>query len=293
MKPKPTLSEFQSAISRAIMTPLGSGESMRSGNRPTADALVKPNDRLTSFERLQIYNQQYWWRLLGSIADDFSGLQAVLGVRRFERLAVAYLTDCGSTSWNLGVLGKGLSAYIAEHPDLVGPFAELAFEVASIEWARTVAFDGEPLPLLDPVEFAARSPERMTLRVQPYITLLELDFPVDKMRLRMTRSENAAASNAVSGHGQARRKRITAKRLAQPVHLAVHRLDLRVYYKRLEPEAYRLLMALGEGMPLEQACGKAFQGSLSSLGALQEKVRGWFGSWMAFGWLCDAASPAP
>ena len=39
------------------------------GRSPTADVaaqFIKPNDRLTSFERLQIYNQQYWWRLLGS-----------------------------------------------------------------------------------------------------------------------------------------------------------------------------------------------------------------------------------
>lgn len=275
------------------MTPLGGGESMRRENAPTAQALVKSNDRLTSFDRLQIYNQQYWWRMLAAFADDFGGLQAVLGARRFKKLAVAYLTDCGSTSWNLGVLGKSLAAYIAGHPELVAPFEELACQMATKEWARTFAFDGESLPLLDPVEFSARKPEEMTLGIQPYIALLELNYPVDKMLLRMIRSENAAASNAVTGHVQSQRNRISAKRLPQPVYLAVHRLDLRVYYKRLEPAAYRMLKALREGMPLEEACGAAFEGIPAEPSLLQEKVRNWFGSWMAFGWLCEAPPGFP
>jgi len=40
---------------------------------------IKPNDRLTSFERLEIYNRQYWFRVLGGLAEDFPGLRAVLG----------------------------------------------------------------------------------------------------------------------------------------------------------------------------------------------------------------------
>jgi Putative DNA-binding domain len=52
---------------------------------------VKPNDRLTSFERLEIYNRQYWFRVLDSFYEDYPGLRAVLGERTFIKMAEAYL----------------------------------------------------------------------------------------------------------------------------------------------------------------------------------------------------------
>ncbi len=72
-----------------------------SATSEVAAQFIKPNDRLDSFDRLQIYNQQYWWRLLGNFAEDFRGLRAVLGEREFDKLAVAYLDHCGSQSWTL------------------------------------------------------------------------------------------------------------------------------------------------------------------------------------------------
>src|SRR5262249_33147020 len=69
---------------------------------------IKPNDRLTSFERLEIYNRQYWWRVLASMTEDFPGLRAVLGERRFEDMCRAYLTACPSQSFTLRNLGARL-----------------------------------------------------------------------------------------------------------------------------------------------------------------------------------------
>ncbi len=82
-----------------------------SATSEVAAQFIKPNDRLDSFDRLQIYNQQYWWRLLGNFAEDFRGLRAVLGERRFDKLAVAYLDDCGSQSWTLRNLGSRLEEF--------------------------------------------------------------------------------------------------------------------------------------------------------------------------------------
>src|SRR5258708_5857365 len=63
--PESSLAAVQCAMARAVMHPLGAREEMQHNNRDVVAAIIKPNDRLTSFERLQIYNQLYWWRLLG------------------------------------------------------------------------------------------------------------------------------------------------------------------------------------------------------------------------------------
>lgn len=48
-----------------------------------AAEFIKPNDRLSSFERLEIYNRQYWFRVLDCLWDDYPGLRATVGERKF------------------------------------------------------------------------------------------------------------------------------------------------------------------------------------------------------------------
>ena len=274
-------------MAAAVMRPLGAGDSMRKENRGAANEWIKPNDRLTSSDRLEIYNQQYWWRLLGSFADDFPGLRAVLGERKFDKLAVSYLTDHGSMSWSLRDLGGGLEAHLIAHPELIAPHHQLALEMTRVEWARIVAFDGEQKPLLDAEKFVRRKPEKMTLGVQPYVALLELSYPIDHLLRRLKRSENAPASNAMSGGVKERKFRLAAKPLPGPIYLAIHRLELSVYYKRLDRETFLLLSALRDGHALEPACELAFAESVDAPEIISEKVRTWFAAWMGFGWLCE------
>src|SRR5215472_9984008 len=96
------LLDLQQKMARAVMTPLTPSEHMRpvSANgrsmRRVAAEFIKPNDRLTSFERLEIYNRQYWFRILSALSDDFPGLRAIIGESRFDKMAVEYLYDCPS-----------------------------------------------------------------------------------------------------------------------------------------------------------------------------------------------------
>src|SRR5260370_1816360 len=94
------LVRLKGAVARAVMQQLTPSERMRrtapGGGRMRAYAAryIKPNDRLTSFERLEIFNRQYWFRVLGSMAEDFPGLRAILGQRRFEDMCRAHLREC-------------------------------------------------------------------------------------------------------------------------------------------------------------------------------------------------------
>src|ERR1700678_2842102 len=82
--------ELQRLMAGAVMLPLApdGGMSAKSATgRPMEDVaagFIKPNDRLTSFERLEIYNRQYWFRLKDCFYDDYPGLRTILGGSRFE-----------------------------------------------------------------------------------------------------------------------------------------------------------------------------------------------------------------
>src|SRR5258707_14988091 len=71
---------------------------------------VKPNSILSSFERLEIYNRQYWFRVIGAVSEDYPALNAVLGSKRFDALGLAYLQENPATSFSLRDLGGKLPA---------------------------------------------------------------------------------------------------------------------------------------------------------------------------------------
>ena len=283
---KPRLREIQRAIAGALMRPLERDETMGRDNAAVAARFIKPNDRLDAFERLQIYNQQYWWRLQGAFGEDFRALRAVLGERRFDRLTTAYLTTHGSTSWSLRNLGAHLPAFLGAHPELCGKQHALALDVARVEWARVLAFDDPEKPVLDATQLARVAPAKLKLGLQPYLTLLELQHPVDELMQKLRRKARGTASNAVSATATRRSVRVTVRASRTPIFLAVHRVNFSVYYKRLDPEAYRLLLALRGGATLEAACGEAFADSKELPEQSAERIQGWFARWMEFGWFC-------
>lgn len=275
---KPTVSspnslrELQRAVGGAIMRPLVRWK-MDPRAQPVADAFIKPNDRLSSFERLEIYNRQYWFRLMDCFYDDYPGLHAVLGHRKFSKLCRDYLAKYPSTSFTLRNLGQYLERYLRRHS-----YGLMAFDMARLEWARVVAFDSEEKPVVTPDDLLDAKPDRLRLALQPYITLLKLRYPLDDYLIALKRLNTEAlrseASNASEDTHQKRIRKLRHPK-RQTVYVAVHRIHNSIYYKRLSREQYEVLRAIQAGQTLAQACrGDA------------EQLRQWFADWSSFGWFC-------
>ena len=62
--------------------------------------------------------------------------------------------------------------------------------------------------------------------------------------------------------------------------IVVHRYDERLFYKRLDRPAFKMLEALTAGRTLVQAVAAAGRG------VKPEQVRDWFTTWMELGWFC-------
>src|SRR3984957_7028104 len=142
-----TLLEVQRPIANANFQPLTRSDRMAGG----ADAeFIKPNNRLTSLERLEIYGRSYWFRIIDSLYDDFPGLRAVLGERAFRRLSRAYLADCPSRSFTLRDLGSRLVEWLERNPRYAGNRHALALDMVRLEWADIEAIDSASEKLLVP-----------------------------------------------------------------------------------------------------------------------------------------------
>lgn len=281
-----TLLELQRKMAGAIMAPLGTADRLARSAGAEAGEIIKPNDRLTSSERLEIYAKSYWYRLLDSLYDDFPGLRAIVGVRAFDKLSRAYLAEMPSESFTLRNLGSRLIEWLARHREYAGKSPALALDMVRLEWAHIVAFDGAAEKVLGPEDLLELTPE-MTFRLQPYITLLALDYPVDDLHLKVSElaEGHGEASNAVLRHKERRAvARIRLKREA--IYVAVHRVDEWVYYRRMEADEFRLLDALAGRKPVGEAIDSVFGDSDLPLEELRAKVEGWFRAWAQAGWFC-------
>jgi hypothetical protein len=296
------LEQLQREVFEIIRQPLAADDRMRErtldgkSTQEIAEKIIKPNDRLTSVERLQIYNQVYWYRILSSLAEDFPGLRAIIGQENFDRLLVAYLTECPSQSFTLRNLGSRLETWLGEHPEFAGKNQRIALDMVRLEWADIDVFDSEELPKISEGDLATLG-EDPVFNLQPYLRLLELAYPVDDLLFQIRRDEEGEetetdiASNVVMMESTDRKP---AKRRSLPkpkkVYLAVHRQDNDVYFKRLQPEAFALLRALQQGKPLSEAIAESVNWTRRKMEFITVRVHDWFANWSSLGWFCRPPS---
>jgi hypothetical protein len=288
------LEQLQRIVLGVIQQPLTASEGMRKRTRDgrlvrqIVDEVVKPNDRLTAFERVEIYNRVYWFRILSSLADDFPGLRAIIGQRKFDKLIAAYLEACPSESFTLRDLGSRLEAWLREHLEFVPGKERSAVDMVRLEWADIEAFDSAELPRLTENELS-RLGEDPTFHLQPCLRLLDLAYPVDTLLLSI-RDSQEQDSDIASNVVMERAARPPDKRLFLPkpenVYLAVHRQDHIVYFKRLEPEAFALLGALREGKCLSAAIAESINWTHQKVEPVTAQLHDWFANWASLGWFC-------
>jgi hypothetical protein len=290
------LADLQHAMWDLVSQPLTAANRMkprtRDGRSTAAAAaeIAKPNDRLTSFERLEIYNRMYWFRVLDSLYEDCPGLRAVLGDAKFIRMAEAYLQKYPSRSFTLRNLPSRLEKFLREEPKWTRPHTKLCLNLARFEWAQVEVYDGAALPLFTADHLRGANPAKLRLALQPYLQLLMLDYPVDDFLIAIKKREallRGDASNAPTGVRTAKASKVPRPKPARCA-VAVHRLNGRIYFKRLEPAACKVLLAIRAGKPLAAALAAGIPARPKESGEeIAARVRGWFATWMQLGWFCQ------
>jgi hypothetical protein len=283
-KPDPTLglTEIQARFAKGIMRALTPTDGIDpvwvdgSATAAAAESIVKANDRLTSLERMEIYNRQYWFRIWDSLTEDFPGVRRILGKSRFYKTMTDYVTKNPSESFTLRNLGHKLPGYLMKEKGwkqgLSQARAEMTQQMAVFEWAQMEAFDGLVRPVVRPEDLAGSDPAELELSLQPNISLLEMDYALDDFTIALKKA--GQDSKAVA--------------LPQKAHLyvMVHRQEETIYYRRMDVGAYSVLKALDEGIVLEKALELGQKASGESDRRWAKSVQAQFGLWARLGWLC-------
>lgn len=286
------LLELQRRMAEDVMRPLSTDFRMQSSTgdgsstHELAESYIKPNDLLSSYDRLEIYNRQYWFRVIGAVAEDFPGLLAVLGEEKFDKLVLDYLKEYPSTSFTLRNLGSKLPPWLEAHSEFAPRRHDLLVDVARLEWAYIESFDNAGLSPLSELDISRLTAESQ-LSLQPHLQLLDLRYPVDMLILAVHRETAPAgvASNAASEHKHKGLKQLPVMRRSV-VRLVIHRFENDVYYRRIDHEAFLLLSALQAGATMGAAIERAFDGSVLSAAVQAEKIQEYFAHASRLGWFC-------
>lgn len=122
------------------------------GQSQEVPSQVKGSPRLSGFESLNIYRNDYFCRLQNVLGEHYPMTWKILGDEQFYHLAKDYLLKNPSQSWDINSYGHCFPQYLeANSPSAVTEHFPFIPDLAHLEWANHVFFheDGEPSPVTD------------------------------------------------------------------------------------------------------------------------------------------------
>lgn len=172
------LKRVQSWFGQVISTPLGPnctiakfGPNKCQISKEAARFVVK-SATLKPEERVEIYNQQYWFRLINTLQDFFPLLVRLFGYDDFnESIAIPYLKKNPPHHWSLNELGKQLPDWIKSNYKLED--RQLVFDAARLDQAFHDIFFFKKM---DPPSNLTEEFLEKKLILQPHVSLHSLPY---------------------------------------------------------------------------------------------------------------------
>jgi hypothetical protein len=243
------LAALQHRLSRLIRAPSGVADALAAEGDASGAGLaewLRGDARASARERLEVYANAYFARLLGALREDFPALAQALGEAAFHDLATAYLVAFPPSRPSLRDAGAKLSAFLAGGTPEAAWFLvrwPFAADLAALEWALVDAFDAPDAEPLSREALAALAPEdwaALPLRLHPAAALLELAFPVQRLR----EAHDAGTPLA------------EAALAALPTHICVSRHAERVRFRAVDAREAALLAELRAGTTFGALCAR-------------------------------------
>lgn len=149
-----------------------------------AAEFVSPSPTLKPIQRMEIYNQQYWWRLLKALQDNFLFLTRLFGYHDFNQtIAVPYISAYPSDHWSLTFLGSHLPKWI--EANYHGRDKQLVLDASLVDLAYIKSFLCEEHPKIN---VSAQDPDALMeltgqkLYWQPFVQLFQFPYEIFKCR---------------------------------------------------------------------------------------------------------------
>lgn len=151
---------------------------------------IVPSPTLQPAQRVEIYNQQYWWRLLSTMHDIYPLVVRLFGYHDFNRrLVIPYLVKYPPSHWSLSHLGDRFPQWVEE--EYHEKDRALVLNAAKVDCAYNVSF----LALRKPGIDALATPEnaasllQLPLCFQPHLCLFKIPYDLFQFRVEFLKQD--------------------------------------------------------------------------------------------------------
>jgi hypothetical protein len=247
------------------------------------EQVVERSTRLGSAERLAVYGNAYFARLIECLGEEFPATRFALGDETFESFAFGYIQHSPSASYSLCYLGERFAQYLIDtRPDDVPEpgWPDFLIDLATLERTYAEVFDGpgpENLDTLNPNDLQAVPPKRVSevrLVPVPSLRLMEASFPVHEYVTAVRRDQSPEIP-------------MPAETL-----LVITRRDYVVRRGAVSRAEFQLLRAIIAGHTLGQAIELAAETMPDGTDdELATNLSKWFQHWAAAGWFLRVELP--
>lgn len=239
---------------------------------------ITPSPTLRPHQRLQIYNQQYWWRLLNVLQTNFPLLVRLFGIQSFnDTIAVPFLSKYIPDHWSLNNLGARLPQWIQE--DYQGKDKQLVYDAAYLDWIFAVSFLTTQYPPLDLNLLSQQDPDTLLtvpFCLQPHLFLLKWDYDLLTFRDLVI---NEGEDHWIDHDFPALNKEKT-------YYFAIFRnVKTNLAWKDLKQNEYLLLQQFGKGISIEEACDWISELEPEKQQEMTSHLQQWMQEWTRLGWL--------
>lgn len=239
------------------------------------EAVVGRSRNLTAAERMSIYANAYYARLLECLEAYYPVLRQALGEEVFHGFAFEYLQRYPSGSYTLDHLGDDFANFLEEtRPDDGSTWPDFLIDLATLEWNIARVFDGpgvEFQPLLTPEALQAFPAERFgeaRLTPAPCLRVLSFRYPVNAYYTAARQAEEEEEIPVPNPDAE---------------RVALTRRDFVVRRYPLTAPQYALLEKILAGATVGESIVAAAEVSDLEDDALATELRGWFRFWSAEG----------
>lgn len=278
------LEETQEWFAGVITQPLRDGNHIDpitpSGEpiEPAAAKRIEPSPTLEPWQRIEIYNQQYWWRIFKILQELYPLATRLFGYFDFNQtIAVPYMRQFPSKHWSIDLIGTRLPIWIREHYNEEDK--QLVHDAIDLDYAFQNSFDCELLPTID---ISQQNEEGLSLllrkkiHLQPFIHLFAFDYDLFQFRDAMLAQE----PDYWIDHDFP--ELTTGKRCYGVVYRTHHD---NVVWDSLSSAEFHVLWKFHEGCTIEQACEWLEKQNAGLTDEAAAHIHFWFQEWTLRGWL--------
>jgi hypothetical protein len=225
--------------------------------------------RSTASDRLNVYRQSYFARLIECVADDYPALQYMLGEDGFAELAQAYVEKYPSRNPNLNYYSRHLATFLRESQPPTSQPRELCADLAELEWAMVEVLHAPAAEAIDLAHLQTYPFEKWAsacFHRADTARILRFAYPVNRFYQAFRNDEGPAAPEAGTSA------------------TAVYRQGQTIWRMDLTPGMCGLLETLFGGASLGEALGTLqLPEDPAAMTKLLENAMVWFREWVSGG----------